>query len=93
MGSIQLKACNVINTRLAHSQELLVLTKALLLVDHNYVTHEAQESFRVSGRRDGRDPRAVSENRILREVLKLLVHVEVLQVVNDANVVDESAAC
>ena len=63
----------------------------MLLVDHDVVPHEAQEAFGVLRRRDGRDARAVSKHRVLRKVLQLLVHVEVLQVVDDANVVDEAA--
>ena len=69
-----------------------VLAMALLLVDHDVVPHEAQEAFSVGRRRDGRDARAVSEHRILRKILHLLVEVVILQIVNDADVVDEAAA-
>ena len=89
--SIHLNACNVVRLRLSNSQERPVLASTLLLVNHDVVPHEAQETIGVLRRRDGRNARTMSEHRVLRKVLQLLVHVEVLQVVDDANVVDVAA--
>jgi len=56
------------------------------------VPHEPQETVCIGGRRHGRDAWTVSEEPILEEVLNLLVEVVILQVVDNANVVDVTTA-
>ena len=85
--SVHLDASKVI-LGFAHFQEFTVLAGSLLLVDDDVVPHEAQEPGGVVGGRHSRNARTMSEHRVLQEVLQLLVEVVVLQVVNDADMVD-----
>ena len=62
--------------------------RALFLVNNDVITHESQESISVIGRRHGRNSRSLHENAIFQQVFKLLVNIVVLEVVNDADMVD-----
>ena len=68
-----------------------MLLVGLFLVDDNLRTHKVQEALGVLWRRNSRDSISFHQDVILQQVLYLLVKVVILQVVNDANMVDESA--
>ena len=56
------------------------------------IAHETQESIGVVRRGDCRNSSALLHNGILEEVLNLLVKVVILQIVNDADMVDVATA-
>ena len=91
-GSVHLDTSKVFYG-LAHFQEFLVLPGALLLINHDMISHEPQESCRVIRRRHSGDARPMPQYRELQEVLQLLVEIVVLQVVDNANVVDIATTC
>jgi len=68
-----------------------LLSLAELLVHDDLVTHEAEEPLSVLAGGNGRNQVSLLLHVLLEEVLQFLLNVEVLQVVNDADVVDELA--
>ena len=69
-------------------QSVLHLRALGFLVDDDVVTHEADKASSVLPRVHGRDSLTLAKDALLEQVLQLLVHVEILQVVDDADVVD-----
>ena len=61
------------------------------MINDDVVAHEPKEPCSVDRRRHSRDSITFLEYGLLKEVFKLLVEVEILQVVNDANMVNVAA--
>lgn len=70
----------------------LIVRGAALLVNDDMVAHETDEAIGVLPGVHGRDALTLTKNALLEQVLTLLVEVEVLQVINQADVVDVAAA-
>jgi len=75
-------------TRLVDSEVALCRPRPLFLVDDDVIAHEAQEAVGVVGWRHSRNSCSFLQNRVLEEVLNLLVNVVVLKIVNDTHMVD-----
>lgn len=71
---------------------MLVYFQALLLILDHVVAHETKEAVGVLRRMHSRNTRTMSQERLLEEVLTLLIEVEVLQVIDDSNMIDVATA-
>ena len=70
----------------------LALGRATLLVNDDMVAHEADEAIGILPGVHGRDTLTLAKNALLEQVFTLLVEVEVLQVIDQADMVDVAAA-